>query len=136
MKTLLLILVTLGFVVYGCNKEIFPETFMLGSEKDYQINRDYQSNDNDLKFDIAVINDSRCPSDVVCIWQGEAVVKIEVKSPQSGIIELSTYDNLKDTVGLYSFELIDVSPYPVSTRVIKPKDYKVTLEINKLENGN
>ena len=120
-------------MVYGCNKEILPEAFILGLERDYQINRDYQSDDNELKFEINVINDSRCPSDVVCIWQGEAVVKIEVKSPQYGIIELSTFDNLVDTVGYYSFELVDVSPYPVSTRVIKPKDYKVTLQISKIE---
>jgi hypothetical protein len=133
MKTLLLILLTLGVMVYSCNKEILPEAFTLGLQRDYQINRDYQSDNNELKFEITVINDSRCPSDVVCIWQGEAVVKIEVKSPQYGITELSTFDNLVDTVGSYSFELVDVSPYPVSTRVIKPKDYKVTLQISKIE---
>jgi len=136
MKKLVLILFTAGLIFYGCNEEIFPETFILGLEKDYQVNKNYQSDDNALKFEITVINDSRCPSDVVCIWQGEAVVKIEVKAPTKGTIELSTFDNLTDTVGLYSFELVNVAPYPVSTRTIDPDDYDVTLMINKLESGN
>lgn len=136
MNNLLFILLPMRFIVHGCNQEIFPVTFLLGLEKDYQINKEYQSNDNELKFEITVINDSRCPGDVVCIWQGEAVVKIEVKTPQSGTIELSTYDNLTDTVGSYSFELINVSPYPVSTEIIDPKDYNVTLNIKKSGNKN
>ena len=136
MKKLILLLCVSGLITYSCNKEILPEPFNIGLEENFQIGEDYQANDNALKFKISVINDSRCPSDVVCIWQGEAVVNITVKSPQAGTIELSTYDNLIDTVGSYSFELVSVSPYPISTKTIKPEDYKVALKIEKLTDGN
>lgn len=133
MKKLILSLCVLGLVVYACNKEFFTDIFVTGMEDEFKIGTDYQSNDSDLKFKISVIQESRCPSDVVCVWQGQAVVKIVVKSPVPGTIELSTYDNLIDTLGSYSFELVDVSPYPVSTEVIKPEDYHVKLKIENLD---
>ena len=101
-------------------------------ENEFKINGEYHSADNYLNFSVTEINDSRCPSDVVCVWQGKADVKIEVKNPVRGSISLNTYDNLIDTVGNYSIELIDVSPYPVSTKVIKLEEYKVTLKIVEL----
>ncbi len=61
-------------------------------------------------------------------------VKIEIESPQNGTLILSTFDNLIDTFGIHSFELIDISPYPISTRTIELKDYNVTLKIEELEN--
>ena len=107
MKKLFLLLVFTGLIFVACDKEILPETFDFGLEEDFQMGEDYQSADHSLRFAITEINDSRCPSDVVCVWQGEAVVKIEVESPQSGSIELSTFDNLIDTLGYYSFELVE-----------------------------
>ncbi len=85
-----------------------------------------------MNFLVTEINDSRCPSDVVCVWQGKADVKINVKSPVSGSLPLNSYDQLVDTIGNYSFELKEISPYPGSTKVIKPEDYTVTLKIVEL----
>ena len=89
-----------------------------------------------MKFSITEINDSRCASDVTCIWAGKADVTIEVESPVKGSLVLSTIENgidhKTDTLGNYSFQLIDVSPYPVSTQIIKLEEYDVTLKIQKL----
>jgi hypothetical protein len=105
-------------------------------ENEFKINGVYHSSDNSLKFSITEINDSRCPSDVVCVWAGKADVKIKVESPFSGNLVLSTmnngfYKNI-DTLGNYSFQLVDVSPYPISTEEIKLEDYSVTLKIEVL----
>lgn len=132
MKKILLILFIAALIFVSCNKETLPGTFIIGLEEDFQINIEYQSANNSIKFTITEINDSRCPGDVVCVWEGKADVKIEVESPQAGSIVLSTYDNLIDTVGNFSFELIDVSPYPISTENIKVEDYDVTLKILEL----
>ena len=96
------------------------------------LNEEYQLTDNPLTFSIIEINDSRCPSDVICIWQGKAELKIEVISPVSGTLILNTYNHLNDTLGNYSFELKDVSPYPISTATIDPEDYIVTLKISEI----
>jgi hypothetical protein len=118
----------------SCDKESISESFSVGLESNFKINNNYQSLDNSLDFTITEINDSRCPNDVVCVWEGKADVKIEVASPVKGSIMLSTYNHLLDTIGNYSFELIDVSPYPVSTKTIKLEDYDVTLKILELSN--
>ncbi len=133
MKFKILVLGLLAFSVFSCETENNGDNYFdYGMEMEYRINQEYISDDQNLKFTITDINDTRCPSDVFCIWQGTALVTIEVSSPQVGIITLSTHDNLIDTVGNYSFELKDIGPYPVSTETIELEDYEVSLKVIKL----
>jgi len=134
MKTIYLFLALIAISFISCEKETVPDSFSFGLENDFKINGEYHSVDNSLKFKITEINDSRCPSDVVCIWAGKTDVKIEVESPVTGTIVLSTYDNPVDTVGNFSFKIIDVLPYPISTKTIQLEDYNVTLKIVELKN--
>lgn len=130
----LIVLFFIFTLLFSCNNESesYPENFEVGIEKNFKLGDDYLSNVESLKFKISEINDSRCPSDVVCIWQGEALVTIDVETPVQGKLQLSTYDNQTDTLGDYSFELVEISPYPISTKIIKLKDYTITLKIDKL----
>jgi hypothetical protein len=136
MKKISVFLFFIVFSFISCNKQELSDSFSLGLENEFKINGVYHSSDNSLKFSITEINDSRCPSDVVCVWAGKADVKIKVESPFSGNLVLSTmnngfYKNI-DTLGNYSFQLVDVSPYPISTEEIKLEDYSVTLKIETL----
>lgn len=138
MKTSLLYFTVLTILLFiSCDRQEISNTFTLGIEKSFKINGEYRSDDNSVKFEITAINDSRCPSDVECIWAGKADVSIDVTSPVSGSLVLSTLNNniykSTDTLGNYSFQLIDVSPYPVSTETINLEDYEVSLKIEKLE---
>ncbi len=133
MKYLFLTVFLIVFLIVSCNNEEFSELVVIGSEADFQLGEIIQSDGNSLKFSITEINDSRCPSDVFCFWEGKADVKIEIELPQIGFIILSTHDNLIDTFGIYSFEFIDISPYPISTETIELKDYIVTLKIEKVQ---
>ena len=132
MKQLLYTILLFGMFFFSCDEERPDDFFDLGVLEDFQVGKEYLSKNKDLQFVITTISDSRCPSDVVCVWEGEAVVKISVEKPVLAEIELSTYDNLIDTVGNYSFEIADAQPYPVSTETIKPKDYNIVLKIMKL----
>lgn len=123
-------LILISFI--SCDNEPVSDSFSFGLDNEFKINGEYNSEDNSLHFRITEINDSRCPSDVVCVWEGKADVKIKVESPVSGSITLSTYDNPIDTVGNYSFRIIDVLPYPISTKTIQLEDYNVTLKIVEL----
>jgi hypothetical protein len=134
MKKFILATFIAALLSVSCNNEELPDTFEIGSEQEFQFGELNQSDDNSLKFSITEINDSRCPSDVVCVWQGAAVVKIDIKNPQPAVIRLSTFDNLVDTVGKYSIKLVDVSPYPISTQSIELKDYHVILKIEEIQN--
>ncbi len=136
MKKLFLILLVSAFVFSACNKTEDPDSFNFKTESKFQHGIMNQSSDSSLRFSITEINDSRCPSDVVCVWEGKADVKIVVESPTTGSIVLSTFNNRIDTVGNYSFELIDVSPHPVSTKTLTLDDYIVTLAINDITQNN
>ncbi|HYQ59046.1 MAG TPA: hypothetical protein VEP89_17005 [Draconibacterium sp.] len=132
MRKLFVFIVLLGITIVSCHKEVLPELFNFDLEQEFKLHGNYESNDNSLQFSIVEINDSRCPVDVECVWAGKADVKIDVERPQQGSITLSTYDNLSDTVAGFSFELINVSPYPVSTETTELEDYEVTLRIVQL----
>jgi hypothetical protein len=129
MKKLFFLMILAGILLVSCSDEKMPESFDLGVEKSFHIKGEYQSSDSQLKFSITNIDDSRCPSDVTCVWEGKADVTIAVESPQPGTIILSTYNNLIDTVRNFSFELKGISPYPVSTETIDLEDYDVKLKI-------
>ncbi len=127
-----IILFFLGYFLAGCSEVIIPADFHFNKEENFKLHLEYLSSDNNLKVEIINIEDSRCPSDVVCVWQGEARVEIVLEETQTFSTVLSTYDNQVDTLGNYSLELIDVKPYPVSDKVIKTEDYDVTLKIKRI----
>ena len=70
-----------------------------------------------LVFD-AVVSDSRCPANTMCIWQGAATATFSfTKNGDSHRFNLSTLDMepnyTKDTViGGYKIEFIHLLPYP------------------------
>lgn len=75
---------------------------------------------------VRVSNDSRCPADVVCIQGGDALVHILVNG---GGYELHTGDASRASIthrGV-SIELVELQPYPFSSRTIAPGDYRATL---------
>lgn len=74
-----------------------------------------------LKF-LKVIEDSRCPKDVTCVWAGQAKVLVEVNSTgkESNQVELLFGGRSDNT--LYASEEtllkgISLSPYPTSDTV-------------------
>jgi hypothetical protein len=63
------------------------------------------------------INDSRCPSDVVCIQAGDAMIVLALSG--SGADRIDTLYLVKPpksvNYGGYRFEAVDVQPYPRSS---------------------
>ena len=132
MNKLVWLSIVFGILLFSCQSENFPDTFLFDLDERFQVGDEYCSSNRSLKFRITEINDSRCPADVICVWQGEAVVKIAIESPFPGTLALSTFNHLTDTIGPYSFELINVAPYPVSTKTIQLDEYNVTLKIREI----
>ena len=66
----------------------------------------------------AVVSDSRCPANAMCIWQGTAVGRFSfTKNNETAIFDLSTLDMPptynKDTVLMgYKIEFVNLHPYP------------------------
>lgn len=77
---------------------------------------------------LQVISDSRCLTDVVCVWAGEILVKIKLE--KDGIInavELKEGGNA--SIGGSTVTLENVFPENKSTVSIQAKDYKFTFKV-------
>jgi hypothetical protein len=82
-----------------------------------------------VRFD-RVLGDSRCPADAICIQGGDAVVRLELVSRHRvQVYELHTGSMRPVEHGGVTIELLDLSPYPFSSRVIQPDEYRATLRV-------
>jgi hypothetical protein len=87
-----------------------------------------------VTFD-SLLQDSRCPINVNCIWQGNAEVAILFSN--NNFIEevrLNTFpafEHRRDVFG-YTISLIDVLPYPHSDSLRVKEDYAVEITIKKV----
>ena len=83
-----------------------------------------------------VDGDSRCPADVTCVWEGDALVKIEVSEQPGDPVarELHTSGSAgasEITYGGFSIQLVRVTPQTHSQQPIPAQDYRVTLKITQ-----
>jgi hypothetical protein len=84
-----------------------------------------------LQF-MEVTGDSRCPADVVCIQGGDAVVHVRVfDNGDSSDSELHTGDSARASAvhKQLRITLVQLQPYPFSTKTIGPDDYRATLSV-------
>ncbi len=71
-----------------------------------------------IKIFVEEIEDTRCPSDVVCIWEGDAIVTmLMLANGQSQNFELHTHPNDVNQMNVlgHLVTLVELTPYPVST---------------------
>jgi hypothetical protein len=83
-----------------------------------------------LRFQ-GVFGDSRCPADAICILGGDALVRIDVRENgrttgtydlHTGSMETVRHDDL-------TIILVELLPYPFSSRPIARDDYRATLRV-------
>ena len=91
---------------------------------------------NELTIGFESVNgDSRCPSDVTCIQEGNASVILTTASGggERQKLELNTSRRFSrsEHAGTYSVELVQLIPYPRSDRPIAAQDYGVTLIVTR-----
>jgi hypothetical protein len=85
-----------------------------------------------LRFE-RVSGDSRCPADAICIQGGDALVRIEV-IPSRGARrthELHTGDMRPVIHDDLTIGLVELAPYPFSSRTIQPDEYQATLRVTR-----
>lgn len=83
---------------------------------------------------LRVTGDSRCPADAVCIQGGDAVVHIRLEAAgRAADYQLHTGDAARAAVthDQARIELVQLEPYPFSSRTIAPGDYRATLAVTR-----
>ena len=86
-----------------------------------------------LEF-VEVTGDSRCPIDAICIQGGDAVVRLRAMAgTTSSTLELHTGDAARASSVFQGLrvELMELQPYPFSSRPTVPGDYKATLTVTQ-----
>ncbi len=80
-----------------------------------------------------VTADSRCPGDAICVWAGDAIVRVSVSSlGGASTYELHTVDQKPAQHGDLTIALETLTPYPfASLGPIKPADYRATLRVTR-----
>ena len=84
-----------------------------------------------LQF-MEVSGDSRCPADAFCVWGGDATVHVRVRDSGAAVdYSLHTGDASRAaaTHRQLRIELVQLAPYPFSSRTIAQDDYRATLKV-------
>ena len=82
---------------------------------------------------VRVSGDSRCPADAVCIQGGDALVHIRAGEGNMVEYELHTGDESRAAITHAGFRiaLINLQPYPFSSRTIQPDEYRAMLRVSR-----
>lgn len=81
-----------------------------------------------------ILEDSRCPADVLCVWEGRVSIGIEVKNKEEiQNVILTSADKMTTYFDSYKINLVNVLPYPFSSKTISPDEYSVTIAISKID---
>lgn len=142
MKTLNLLWIALlsGMLFSSCNNDdIQPiSNFQLGESFELAFDETAHCVCGDLSVTFAdVVGESRCPIGAVCVWQGQAEVKINLKHEGnlhvfSLISQAGNRELARDTIGNLVVELLDVKPYPILDQPVDEDDYRIELIIVEL----
>ncbi len=81
---------------------------------------------------IAVVEDSRCPSDVQCIWAGRARIMFKVKIGNSNGFEKELEVGKSAHDSDFVYELKDVSPQAMSTHAIANGEYRFSIRVSHM----
>jgi hypothetical protein len=121
----------------GQHKAGEPLRVRLGQEFNLRVGQQAAVEGERFKVRFAsVVNDSRCPADVTCVWAGNAEVLIEAEASGSRArLKLNTHGGANfPTEGRhkqYSVELVALSQHPRKNSGKKATDYVATLVIRK-----
>ena len=129
MKYFLIFLIFIGFAA-----NVFAiDSKEIELDKQFTIKAEQTVSLDNLKVTfLEIVEDSRCPSDVTCVWQGRASIKLNAENEDhSEDMILTMGENSTAQIEMYKINLIDLSPYPISKKIISTEEYVATMNISK-----
>ncbi|MEL7833580.1 hypothetical protein [Fodinibius sp. Rm-B-1B1-1] len=118
------------FVLIGCRNATAPVQPELGEEIKADFGKEIMISGADVAVEfVDLVEDSRCPDGVVCVWAGNAQVAIRINDEEA---KLNAYLEPKEkVVSKYNVALISVDPYPQTDIEIPENKYTATIRITK-----
>lgn len=139
MRTLItaILLCLLLLIPIGCKKTTPADTATLGQEYQLAIGQTISFSQTDLMITFKeVIEDSRCPSDVICIWAGRVSCLLDITISNETNKTVLTQSGLSDMYATEQYKQYTiqfrVEPYPQSSSKIQNSDYRLFLTVSPL----
>ena len=129
MKTIIIINLIVILSYYTCQQEFKPINETV--ELKYGVTKILDDTGLMLRFDS--VAESRCPTDVVCVWEGNAAVSFTFKSGNNEtLFVLNTHSGFRrDTlINGYRISLLDLKPLPRQDPPNNPEDYRAEVLIS------
>ncbi len=137
MKTLYILAGLIFFFTVSCKKEILTtDNLPLNQSVELKKGLVKSNLQEGIRITLdSVINDSRCAMDVVCVWEGNAEAYFTCcmdENEKTGFVLNSNPSFINDTlISGYRIKLLDLKPYPLSDKIIKPDEYTAEISVSK-----
>jgi hypothetical protein len=134
--------VAMAMVAFGCSSSTGPQVgtsvslLPATTEVTLRYGEDRQLDNSVLRVAFTrVVEDSRCPAGVMCIWAGNAVVEIGVAAGMGPTVPLqinATMDPRYADWNGVRVTVLELAPLPRADPPIKPEDYSVKLRLESI----
>jgi len=123
----------------GATDKVAEQTGEAVLDRDFKIHygQELTLQGQDLKIKFAsLLDDSRCPANVKCVWEGDVKLLISVRqgNAEDSLLELHTNRRFtqEGKYQHYVIRLVAVDPHPRTNFKNKQNDYIATLRITKI----
>jgi hypothetical protein len=95
--------------------------------------------DTDLRVSFAqVVEDSRCPASVACVWQGNGAIRLDIttgRGAQSATLNTAGGTSFPREASLagYTFTLVELDPQRQTTDPIPLQQYRATIRVTRAQ---
>jgi len=134
-KAIITLISTLILSITVAHSEALPNKVSLGEEFSIRPGKKVSIRDTKLSIRfVSVIEDSRCPNGVQCVWQGNAKARFELtglkKKPSTVHLNTGVAPKEAEWSG-YTVKLVKLTPEPKSGEKINARTYGATLVVVK-----
>ena len=118
----------------SCDSPSSPSGVPLGRPFELAPGASRQVNGLRLGFE-RVAEDSRCPIDAICVWEGDAAAVVSLRSPSGESVSLDLHTGggrpRETSFAGYTVRLLALLPAPRSSDAIPPAEYRATLVVTR-----
>lgn len=142
-KTLNLIILLSILFLFSCSDSINDNntnnTYEFGTEITIQFGETINVGDEELQFSFDSFFESRCPSDVICAWEGvgeatlSQIITGQTEEFSLSIRGLCQEDCGEDKdIGGYNIKLLELNPYPSYANPVTEEDYSAIITVTEI----
>ena len=132
-------LLNISLIITNCADNVLSpnvKSFTLADTVQINYKEKLSNSDENLSIEFyKLITDSRCPEDVICVWEGDTELKFQlIKNSDSILFSLhsnKSFSNSDSTIFGYNIELVNVEPYPNTQIHYNTSDYSAYIIIKK-----